>query len=429
MQTENNNEIKNTNETQAVNETANEDITQEPKSDISDERKSALASRGFGAIIFIGVALSLIYFLLSSSNKTIDVKPKDDKFEVSIEQKTFTPPSPPAIEIQPIPELSTDKSLESIRLEREKQLALLELARKPTLIKSLSGAMVTTQTASTTQNNKNSDSDPYQQSIDETNEQIKALKQEEALLTNQLSSFMQNAYSQNSQDDEEEEEEEKPTTEKKSSSSSSTKVVKAKKSTMDPNLGLDRGTFIPCVLKTRIVSAVAGNIACIITDDVYSSAGTVLLMEKGSTVQGSFKKGSMELGMERLYVIWEEIKTPKGIIIDVSSGATDELGGSGIEGWVDNHYIERFGAAIMLSMIDDALSFAMGRVRKAVDENDPYLYTQKTDEATTSMAEIVLQNTINIPPTLYKNHGDIVGIYVNKDIDFRGVYKLTRNKK
>ena len=35
---------------------------------------------------------------------------------------------------------------------------------------------------------------------------------------------------------------------------------------------------------------------------------------------------------------------------------------------------------------------------------------------------------INIKPTLYKNHGDIVGVYVNRDIDFRNVYELKRKK-
>ena len=28
----------------------------------------------------------------------------------------------------------------------------------------------------------------------------------------------------------------------------------------------------------------------------------------------------------------------------------------------------------------------------------------------------------------YKNHGDIVGVYVNRDIDFRNVYELKRKK-
>jgi type IV secretion system protein VirB10 len=168
-----------------------------------------------------------------------------------------------------------------------------------------------------------------------------------------------------------------------------------------------------------VISTIAGNIACVVTDDVYSAAGTVLLIEKGSLVQGSFRSGELAPGMNRLFVIWEEIKTPKRVVIDVNSPASDTLGGSGLDGWVDNHYMQRFGAAILLSMIDDTLS-------AIVSNTDGRDYTMNTRENSQDIAAEALKSTINIPPTLYKNHGDIVGIYVNKDVDFSKVYKLQR---
>ena len=45
------------------------------------------------------------------------------------------------------------------------------------------------------------------------------------------------------------------------------------------------------------------------------------------------------------------------------------------------------------------------------------------------MANTALEKFINIEPTLYKNQGDIVGVYVNRDIDFSKVYRLTKNNK
>ena len=45
------------------------------------------------------------------------------------------------------------------------------------------------------------------------------------------------------------------------------------------------------------------------------------------------------------------------------------------------------------------------------------------------MANTALEKFINIQPTLYKNHGDIVGVYVNRDIDFSKVYKLNVKRK
>jgi type IV secretion system protein VirB10 len=409
METKNNN-----NGIKQENDPKNEDLSNEEKSDISDEKKSSLASRGFGAIIFTGVALGLIYFLISSGGKKVEVKPKDDKFDVSIEQKVFTPP--PAEEVLPV-ERNFTADLELIKKQYIEP-------PKPAVIKSLSGAMVTggksqvMQSQGNVQTNPSKQANPYQDAIDRNNAYIKDLGSRSEAFQQQLTSMLGGGNKK---------EDDYDTGQAVVTQSSA--IVVAKKSTIDPNLSLDKGTFIPCVLKTQIISTIAGNVACIITDDVYSSAGTVLLIEKGSTVQGSFKKGVEKLGIERLYVIWEEIKTPKRVIININSGATDPLGGSGVEGYVDNHWAMRFGAAIMLSMIDDALSFALGRAKTNIDAESAYYYTEGTRDTALAMAETVLQQTVNIPPTLYKNHGDIVGIYVNKDVDFSKVYKLIRDKK
>jgi type IV secretion system protein VirB10 len=41
------------------------------------------------------------------------------------------------------------------------------------------------------------------------------------------------------------------------------------------------------------------------------------------------------------------------------------------------------------------------------------------------MVNQILQQTIAIKPTLYKNQGDRASIYVARDLDFGGVYQLT----
>jgi type IV secretion system protein VirB10 len=37
---------------------------------------------------------------------------------------------------------------------------------------------------------------------------------------------------------------------------------------------------------------------------------------------------------------------------------------------------------------------------------------------------MALENSINIPPTIYKNQGDIIGMLVGEDIDFSDIYAL-----
>ncbi|EAH5857632.1 TrbI/VirB10 family protein, partial [Campylobacter jejuni] len=138
--------------------------------------------------------------------------------------------------------------------------------------------------------------------------------------------------------------------------------------------------------------------------------------------------GQMDDGMDRLFVIWQEIRTPNNIIIPVYSGATDELGASGVQGWVDHHYLKRFGSAVLLSMIDDSLAILADQIAGKDNKNNYANYTENTRDSAKEIANTALEKMIDIKPTLYKNQGDLVGVYVNRDIDFSKVYKLTRKK-
>lgn len=198
-------------------------------------------------------------------------------------------------------------------------------------------------------------------------------------------------------------------------------------SKFNPSLLLPKGHYIGCALKTRLVSELKGGIACIVSNDVYSSNGHTLLIEKGSTITGTYSSGELNDGSTRLFVIWQEIRTPNNIVIPVYSNATDPLGASGMEGYIDHHYMQRFGAAILLSVIDDALGVIANRMSKN-SVNNYYDYSGNTRDNASEMANTALEKMIDIKPTLYKNQGDLVGVYVNRDIDFSKVYQL-RNKE
>lgn len=194
-------------------------------------------------------------------------------------------------------------------------------------------------------------------------------------------------------------------------------------SEFNQTLLLPKGSFIPCSLKTRIVSELKGGIACIVANNVYSANGQTLLIEKGSTITGTYTNADINDATTRLFVIWEEIKTPLNIVIPISSGGSDTLGGSGIEGILDHHYVERFGAAIMLSVIDGGIKILGNYVKNLMSQNDDIQFNEASN-----MAAMVMRKTMNIKPTLYRNHGDLVGVYVNKDVDFSKVYRLRRKK-
>ncbi|MDR5020212.1 VirB10/TraB/TrbI family type IV secretion system protein, partial [Yersinia rochesterensis] len=181
-------------------------------------------------------------------------------------------------------------------------------------------------------------------------------------------------------------------------------------------------TYIPCTLQTRFVSDVAGRISCNISEDVYSANGHTLLIEKGTKAKGVYKTGTLKAGQSRMFIIWTELRTPdaKKIAL-VDTQVVGQLGEAGIDGWIDTHFWERFGNALMLSTVQDVAAAAAGGSPSRDRNTD---YTENTRAATAEMAKIALENSINIPPTIYKNQGDIIGMLVGEDIDFSSIYAL-----
>lgn len=76
----------------------------------------------------------------------------------------------------------------------------------------------------------------------------------------------------------------------------------------------------------------------------------------------------------------------------------------------------------MLSLVDDVARGVTSQSSSGGDGNQ--FNFNSTGEASQNMAAEVLRNTLNIPPTLYKNQGEQVGIYVARDLDFSGVYDV-----
>lgn len=188
----------------------------------------------------------------------------------------------------------------------------------------------------------------------------------------------------------------------------------------DRNFILAKGSFIDCALQTRLDSTVPGMTACVITRNIYSDNGKVLLVERGSTVTGEYQS-NMKQGMARIFVLWSRIKTPNGVVINLDSPGTDPLGGSGVPGYINNHFWKRFGGALMLSLVDDV---ARGITNNTGSNGNNQFNFNSTGDATQDMAAEALKNTINIPPTLYKNQGEQVGIYIARDLDFSSVYDV-----
>jgi type IV secretion system protein VirB10 len=188
------------------------------------------------------------------------------------------------------------------------------------------------------------------------------------------------------------------------------------------SLTLPKGSAFTCALKTRVVSATSGFASCQVQRDVFGDDGRVLLIERGSHIDGEYRITSVRPGTVRIPILWTRIRTPLGVTVDVDSPGTGPLGESGIDGYVDNRWGERIGAAMLLSLIDDSVKLLIQN--QSNDRDGDTLVLPSTTSSGSKLAEKVLDSTINIPPLMYQSQGAIVGIYVARDVDFSSVYEL-----
>jgi type IV secretion system protein VirB10 len=178
---------------------------------------------------------------------------------------------------------------------------------------------------------------------------------------------------------------------------------------------LPKGAFIDCTLETAIDSTLPGMTTCVTATDTFGVDGSTVLIERGSKLVGE-TRGEVHQGAARVFVLWTEARTPTGVIVPLASPGTDELGRSGLPGEVNRHFFERFGAAILISIID-------GAVQSAVSSRGGSAVIVNPSTSQDVMTE-VLKGTINIPPTITKAQGDRIQVLVARDLDFRSVYEL-----
>lgn len=179
---------------------------------------------------------------------------------------------------------------------------------------------------------------------------------------------------------------------------------------------LPKGAFIDCTLETAIDSTLPGMTTCVTATDTFGADGTVVLLPRGTKLVGE-TQGQMQQGSSRVFVLWSEARTPSGVVIPLDSPGTDALGRSGLAGKVNRHFWQRFGAAILISVITGGVQYAVqSQNRGGAVIYDPGATQQVMTEA--------LKGTVNIPPTVTVANGSRIQVLVARDVDFRSVYAL-----
>jgi type IV secretion system protein VirB10 len=190
---------------------------------------------------------------------------------------------------------------------------------------------------------------------------------------------------------------------------------------------MQRGTYVRCVLETRIVTDVPGYASCLVTEPVYSSNGRRLLLPKGSKVLGAYTGGPVG---HRVAVVWDRIITPTGVDVDMSSKPSpgiDSLGGAGLPGYYDAHWGHRIGAALLISMLSDGFKYEAaehGPRTSAIAGNGVVVqepFESNTARTVESLAGQAVREAANRRPTVTINQGTVIYVYVAQDVDFSDV--------
>lgn len=192
----------------------------------------------------------------------------------------------------------------------------------------------------------------------------------------------------------------------------------------NPDTLLVRGTYIRCVLETRIITDLPGFTSCIVTEPIYSINGKSLLLPKGSKLSGRYEG---EPNGPRVAVVWDRITTPTGIDVRMESPGVDNLGSAGHPGDYNAHWASKISSALFISLLSDAFKYfgeKEGPKTQTVTTGGQVItqpFESNTARAVNRLANMAVDKAASRPATVTINQGTVVNIYVSEDVDFSSV--------
>jgi type IV secretion system protein VirB10 len=197
----------------------------------------------------------------------------------------------------------------------------------------------------------------------------------------------------------------------------------------DQDLMLPKGRQADCVLTTRVDDQLPGFLSCTLLNDLYSDNGKTLLLERGSDLWGEYGTINQQ-GLSRIAANWVRIKTPDGVVVDLSSPGSDPLGGAGMPGHYNPRWGERIGAALLISVMKDVTTAIINNQSNRGGGTSVVVSPgQNTTQGAGNIADQVIRETLRVRPNTTINEGTRISIYVARDLDFRKVYELRHAAK
>ncbi|MXP42937.1 TrbI/VirB10 family protein [Allopontixanthobacter sediminis] len=175
----------------------------------------------------------------------------------------------------------------------------------------------------------------------------------------------------------------------------------------NPQTTVTQGTLIPAILETAIETDVPGYVRAVVSQDVRSFDGKNVLVPRSSRLIGQYQSG-LQGGQKRAYVIWTRLIRPDGASVNLASPAVGFDGTTGLAGDVNTHFFQRFGSAMLLSVIGGLTAVASGGTSVILGGGQ-------------SAASTALQQNGQISPTVRVRQGEPIRVFTARDLDFSRV--------
>ena len=133
-----------------------------------------------------------------------------------------------------------------------------------------------------------------------------------------------------------------------------------------------------------------------------------MLVPRSSRLVGQYQSG-LQGGQKRAYVIWTRLIRPDGVSVALASPGTGFDGSGGLPGDVDSHFFQRFGSAMLLSVVGGLSAIGTGGASVVLGG------------ASQSAASVAAQQDSQIGPTIRVRQGEPIRVFTARDLDFSQV--------
>jgi type IV secretion system protein TrbI len=176
------------------------------------------------------------------------------------------------------------------------------------------------------------------------------------------------------------------------------------------------GNIIPAALITGIRSDLPGQITAQVTENVFDSpTGRFLLVPQGTRLIGIYDS-QVAFGQSRVLLVWTRLIMPNGrsIVLERQPGA-DTAGYAGLEDEVDNHWGALFKAALLSTLL--GVGSELGSTTGTGSNSDVISALRRgSSDSLNQTGQKVVQQNLNIQPTLTVRPGFPVRVIVNRDL-------------